>query len=385
MAAALGGSFSVNSTSLNGVAGYLNANSELLTGVTSFPCDFIATMSYSGSAVPVVGITKTDIFLVDQAIGNGRFTALADVNGLHAGGASIEQFLHNLFAYAVQSQNKVMNNEAPNAGFGGSPTYTVSAPMVSQSDAGKSAYSFKVTYKSQNASIFDETTIGTNDVTVKNASGTALTVTGASVTSGTSTKEITVTYTVTPPGGAWDAADNGGYTIALANAAVSTADGKTTGGNNSAGSFTVDLSAAPLEPAMPDPFITAPELDQTITVRVGKTCAMSVTAKNATNYQWYVNRGDGRDFANLTGATGTDYTTAAVTLANDGYQYRCVVSGSAGTTAVTSKVFTLRVIEEAVVPTTGDGSTPLLWIGLILLSAAGLTASAAVSKRRHKA
>ncbi len=61
------------------------------------------------------------------------------------------------------------------------------------------------------------------------------------------------------------------------------------------------------------------------------------------------------------------------------------MSGSAGTTAVTSKVFTLRVIEEAVVPTTGDGSTPLLWIGLILLSAAGLTASAAVSKRRHKA
>jgi len=257
LATSLGCSFAVSNSSIGElhITTDINSDSELTEGLTGFPSFFVAPITYTGSAVPVATTAAGQgqaVFLVDQAAGNGLMTVISDIDGMaYSTDSNIVRFYRNLLSTAVAAQNKAMDGDNPNAGFGGSPTYVINALMVSQDDLGKTAYSFTVTYASQNSSLFDDTTVGTDDVSVKNASGTALTVTGASVTGGTGTTGIIVTYTVTPPGGSWDTADNGGYTIALTNAAVSTVDGKQTGGNNSAATFTVDLTEPPLATATP--------------------------------------------------------------------------------------------------------------------------------------
>ncbi len=131
--------------------------------------------------------------------------------------------------------------------------------------------------------------------------------------------------------------------------------------------------------------ITDPTQNKTVTVTVGKTAALSVTAQNATEYQWYVNRGDGNGFVAIPSAAGTSYTTSAVTMANNGYQYRCVVGGAKGTDPITSPVFTLRVVAAPEIPATGDSATPVLWLGIALLAILGLAGNrVALKKRRGK-
>ncbi len=133
-----------------------------------------------------------------------------------------------------------------------------------------------------------------------------------------------------------------------------------------------------------NPTITAPTSDQIVTAAIGSTGTLSVTAQNATGYQWYVNRNDGQDFAAISGAENARHTTSAVTTANDGYQYRCIVSGAAGTTPVTSPTFTLRVVEQPDIPATGDHSQPGLWIGTAMLAALGLAGIAALRSRKRR-
>ncbi len=132
-----------------------------------------------------------------------------------------------------------------------------------------------------------------------------------------------------------------------------------------------------------DPIITSPTQDIIITVIVGNTGTMSVTVDNATGYQWYVNRNDGNGFVAIPGATGTGYTTSTVSMANDGYRYYCVVSGAAGTTPVTSKTFTLHVIERPDIPKTGDNALPGVWVGIMLLAGAGLAGNVILGRRKR--
>ena len=89
---------------------------------------------------------------------------------------------------------------------------STSAANVGSAEEGQTSYSFTVTY-SDNAAI-DVSTIDVNDVTVTGPGG-SLTVISAVPDLGTNGSPRTVTYTVTPPGGAWDPTDNGNYTIAL--------------------------------------------------------------------------------------------------------------------------------------------------------------------------
>lgn len=90
--------------------------------------------------------------------------------------------------------------------------------------AGGPTYTFTVTY-TDNVAIATGT-IGTGDVTVaRNGGGGNLTVTGVT-TSGTG-GSVSATYTVSAPGGSWDASDNGTYTITVLSAGV-----KDTAGNN---------------------------------------------------------------------------------------------------------------------------------------------------------
>jgi hypothetical protein len=81
---------------------------------------------------------------------------------------------------------------------------------------GGATHAFTVTYADDDG--INTSTIDAGDVTVtRNSDGVALVVSGVSVAqsgSGATAAQV-VTYTVDAPGGAWDPADNGTYTVAL--------------------------------------------------------------------------------------------------------------------------------------------------------------------------
>lgn len=127
------------------------------------------------------------------------------------------------------------------------------------------------------------------------------------------------------------------------------------------------------------PVFTLPDGPQEVTVRPGERATLTAAATNAVTYQWYVNRGDGKGYVPLSGATGPAYTTAAVALNNDGYTYRCEATNASGTGQ--SPLFTLLVRETVAPPRTGDDSHTGLWLMLMLVSLGGLAALIACRRR----
>ncbi|MEG0914859.1 MAG: chitobiase/beta-hexosaminidase C-terminal domain-containing protein, partial [Christensenellaceae bacterium] len=91
--------------------------------------------------------------------------------------------------------------------------------------------------------------------------------------------------------------------------------------------------------------ITSPTQNTVVSVQDGTTANLSIIAEgDIASYQWETNTGSG--FANVIDATSTQYTTPALTKADDGREYRCTVLGRDGT-AVTSHVFTIRIGQGA--------------------------------------
>ncbi|HUJ08995.1 MAG TPA: LamG-like jellyroll fold domain-containing protein [Verrucomicrobiae bacterium] len=90
------------------------------------------------------------------------------------------------------------------------------------------------------------------------------------------------------------------------------------------------------------PVVTGQPVDQS--VMGGSTAMFSVTAIGPTllSYQWQVSTNTGSSFDNIAGATNANYTTPVLGTADDGEQFRTVVSGLCGT-AATSSVATLSV------------------------------------------
>ena len=119
------------------------------------------------------------------------------------------------------------------------------------------------------------------------------------------------------------------------------------------------------------PVITAPAVDQEVTVYEGEQGTMFITAADASSYQWYINRYDGLGYVPISGATSASYATSVVNLGNDGFTYYCVASNAYGNAE--SPVFLLQVLEKIEVPETGDESNIALWAALAILSFAGLT------------
>ena len=103
--------------------------------------------------------------------------------------------------------------------------------------------------------------------------------------------------------------------------------------------------------------LTTPSISQqpqSTTVTEGSTAEFSITASDAQTYQWqrkatYTES----EWENISDATTTSYTTAATTTNMNGYQYRCVVTGSGGVSVI-SQTATLTVqAKPASVPVTG--------------------------------
>ena len=97
------------------------------------------------------------------------------------------------------------------------------------------------------------------------------------------------------------------------------------------------------------PTITTQPASQTVTE--GNTATFTVAATGEKlSYQWQQSTDNGQSWTDISGANAATYTTAATTTSMSGYQYRCVVSNSAG--SVTSNAATLTV-NAATVPVTG--------------------------------
>ncbi|MNI12536.1 Endo-1,4-beta-xylanase A precursor [compost metagenome] len=99
------------------------------------------------------------------------------------------------------------------------------------------------------------------------------------------------------------------------------------------------------------------------TVDVGSNTSLSVTASNATSYQWQVNTGEG--FVNVSnagpysGAKSASLTLAGVTADMNGYAYRVIASGSVLPAAVSdSAILTVNIPPEtSITPKDEDNPT----------------------------
>ena len=114
---------------------------------------------------------------------------------------------------------------------------------------------------------------------------------------------------------------------------------------------TIDVSfkeQAVVPPAIEKPKIT--KQPQPVSVKVGETATFTVEAAGeGLSYQWQIKAGKG-GWDDITDANTSSYTTTAVVQNCDGFQYRCVVSNSAG--SVNSDSATLTV--DTTIPPTPE-------------------------------
>jgi uncharacterized protein YjdB len=127
--------------------------------------------------------------------------------------------------------------------------------------------------------------------------------------------------------------------------------------NNAGGNVNSNSATLTVNPATPPPTITNPA-NQTVTE--GHTATFSITATNATLYQWQLDYGDGVWHNTINGgvyngSTHNNVTTATMTVTNtqtaaNGHRYRCIATNAAG--SATSNPATLTV-NAATVAVTG--------------------------------
>ncbi len=128
------------------------------------------------------------------------------------------------------------------------------------------------------------------------------------------------------------------------------------------------------------PTITTPPTNQSVTA--GNTATFTVAASGENlSYQWQQSTDNGQSWTDISGANAATYTTAATTTSMNGYQYRCVVSNSAG--SVTSDAATLTV-NAATVSVTGVTLEPTS-LSLFTGNTATLTATVQPSDATSKA
>jgi hypothetical protein len=99
------------------------------------------------------------------------------------------------------------------------------------------------------------------------------------------------------------------------------------------------------------PTITTQPVAQSVTT--GQTATFSVTATGTAplSYQWQKNSAD------ISGATGTSFTTAAVTAADNGSLFRCRVSNTAGSVTSSQALLSVATPQPALVTTEPQDTT----------------------------
>src|SRR5262249_2700694 len=100
---------------------------------------------------------------------------------------------------------------------------TALAAAADMTAAGGTAYTFTVTYSDDAAIAFSS--LGDGDVRVTGPNGFTAPATLVSVDVNSDGTPRTATYRITPPGGTWDGADAGTYTVAVESGQVTDAAG----------------------------------------------------------------------------------------------------------------------------------------------------------------
>lgn len=156
------------------------------------------------------------------------------------------------------------------------PTASISAPSITS--AGGATQQITVTY-SDNVAV-DVSSIGSNDIAVTGPRG-RLDVTAVSTQQSANAPTVVATYTVAAPGGSWNAADDGTYTVTLSPNKV-----HDTSGNSAAsvsGSFGVNIAASVPDSTPPTATISVGNINspggvQTVTVVYTDNIAVSAAS-----------------------------------------------------------------------------------------------------------
>jgi len=130
--------------------------------------------------------------------------------------------------------------------------------------------------------------------------------------------------------------------------------------SNFAGSVTSNAATLSISTQI----VSLPTTVSTLSLAVGDPFTLSVTNYTFATFQWYKSTDAGVTYPAITSATTNSYTGAAVTLANNGEKYMCLVTGpcneqySAVVTLKVSSVYTITWLmdEDAGTTQTGTGT-----------------------------
>ncbi|MCT7956022.1 DUF4347 domain-containing protein [Laspinema palackyanum] len=216
-----------NATSLN----YTVTFSETVTGVDETDFTLVSTGITGASITNISGSGSTYTVAVNAGTGDGNLQLnLVDddsiKNGLNIplGGPGAGNGNSNGQIYQI-------DKTAP----------TATATVNNITTAGGTSTQFTVTYSDQTG--LDLSSLGNSNLRVTGAGGfNQLATFVNSTVSGNITK---ATYTIAPPGGSWDKADNGSYAIALEPSGVKDPANNLIAATT-LGSFTVDINRAPV-------------------------------------------------------------------------------------------------------------------------------------------
>lgn len=191
---------------------YLVSSSATVTDMASL--DALVTAGSAKSAT--VGVANSNTTLATTGLADGTYK----VYSVDAGGN----------VSAASAGTVTIDNTAPTIG-------SVSAANVNS--AGGSTYDFTVTYADAGSGL-DTASFDGNDITVTGPNSYSSPATYVSHSGNTAT------YRITPPGGTWDGADAGTYTIALAASQVRDTAGNYVAASANVGSFDVSFNPAPV-------------------------------------------------------------------------------------------------------------------------------------------